>query len=73
MRKLTLFVLLTAIATPVAAQRPSSLSNQVRQYVTTDASIIAITGAIVIDGTGAPARENQTIRHRKRPRKRRGR
>jgi enamidase len=33
----------------------------VRQYVRTDAPIIALTNARVIDGTGAGARENQTI------------
>src|SRR5262249_10329413 len=32
-----------------------------RQYVRVDTSIVALTHARVIDGTGAPARENQTL------------
>lgn len=48
-----------AVAT-VSAQRPT-LSNAVRQFVTLDTSVFAITNVRVIDGTGAPARPNQTI------------
>lgn len=58
---------LLAIAAPfaltpamVAAQRPT-LSRNVRQYVSVDTSIVALTHVRVIDGTGAPARENQTL------------
>jgi enamidase len=43
-----------------AAQRPA-LSPQVRAYVTVDTNVIAFTNARVIDGTGTPARENQTV------------
>jgi imidazolonepropionase-like amidohydrolase len=42
------------------AQRPA-FSNAVRGFITTDAAVIALTNARVIDGTGAPAREGQTI------------
>jgi imidazolonepropionase-like amidohydrolase len=55
---LALLALLLAAA-PARAQR--TLNNSVRQYVRTDAPVIALTNARVIDGTGAPARENQTI------------
>src|SRR6476646_8186089 len=48
------------IATTAVAQRPT-LSNAVRQYVTIDTSVVALTHVRVIDGTGAPAREDQTI------------
>jgi enamidase len=41
---------------------PQQLSQQVRTaYVSVDAPVIALTNARVIDGTGAPAREGQTI------------
>lgn len=51
--------LATAPAT-LAAQRPT-LSRNVRQYVTVDTSIVALTHVRVIDGTGAPAHDNQTL------------
>jgi len=49
-----------ATAAPAAAQRPT-LSNAVRQYVRIDTSVVALTHARVIDGSGAAARENQTL------------
>jgi imidazolonepropionase-like amidohydrolase len=51
-------VLLTASLQ--ARQRPT-LSNAVRAYVSVDAPLIAMTHARVIDGTGAAAREDQTL------------
>ena len=42
------------------AQRPP-LSSAVRQYVRTDSSLIALTHVRVIDGTGAAARDDQTL------------
>src|SRR5579875_3414990 len=42
------------------AQRPT-LSQNVRQYVAVDTSAIALTHVRVIDGTGTPPRENQTL------------
>jgi imidazolonepropionase-like amidohydrolase len=56
MRKLVLFVLVAAIC-PAQVQ----LSPAVRQYVKVDAPTIALTHVRVIDGTGAAAREDQTI------------
>src|SRR5262245_61710420 len=44
----------------VAAQGPA-LSPAVRAFVSTDAPVIALTHARIIDGTGAPAKANQTI------------
>lgn len=54
--------LFAAILAPalVAAQRPT-LGPAVRQYVGIDAPTVAITHVRVIDGTGAPARADQTI------------
>jgi imidazolonepropionase-like amidohydrolase len=42
------------------AQRPA-VGPAVRQFVRSDAAVIALTNARVIDGTGAAAREGQTI------------
>jgi imidazolonepropionase-like amidohydrolase len=44
----------------LAQQRPT-LSQAVRTYVSVDAPLIALTHVRVIDGTGAPPRENQTV------------
>lgn len=43
------------------AQRPATFAAEVRQFVTVDTSLLALTNVRVIDGTGAPARANQTI------------
>src|SRR5262245_37450822 len=44
----------------LAAQRPE-LASAVRAYVSVDAPVVALTHARVIDGTGAPPREDQTV------------
>jgi hypothetical protein len=48
------------LSVPSGAQRPA-LSPWVHSFLAVDTSIIALTGVTLIDGTGAPARENQTI------------
>ena len=49
---------LTLLASPeLNAQRPT-LSTAVRAYVAVDSPIVALTHARVIDGTGAPARDD---------------
>jgi len=48
------------LVAPLHAQRPS-LSAAVRNFVRVDTSLLALTNARVIDGTGAPTREQQTI------------
>ncbi|MHB1863977.1 MAG: amidohydrolase family protein [Gemmatimonadaceae bacterium] len=53
-------LVLAAGAVPAAAQRPT-LSPNVMQFVSVDSSVVALTHVRVIDGTGAPARENQTV------------
>jgi imidazolonepropionase-like amidohydrolase len=50
----------TLLFTVVSAQRPQ-FSNQVRNFIKVDATVIALTNVRVIDGTGAPARPNQTL------------
>jgi enamidase len=44
-----------------AAPRPSQFADQIKGFIKTDARVIALTNARVIDGTGAPARGNQTL------------
>ncbi len=52
---------LLCLITPALAAGQTQLSRQVREFVSVDAPVVALTNARVIDGTGAPARENQTI------------
>jgi imidazolonepropionase-like amidohydrolase len=51
---------LAATSVVLFAQRPT-LSNPVKNFVKVDAPVVALTNVRVIDGTGAPARERQTI------------
>lgn len=44
-----------------ASQNHPGLTSAVLTFATVDAAVIALTNARVIDGTGAPAREGQTI------------
>ena len=60
-RRAAVLAFLTALlAAGVAAQRPQ-FSNQVREFITVDAPVIALTHVRVIDGTGAPAKPDQTL------------
>src|ERR1039458_6761784 len=59
MRKLVVAILLMlACSVALVAQ---ALSPQVRGFVKVDAPMIALTHVRVIDGTGAAAREDQTV------------
>ena len=60
MRMILAAALTAALASPLAAQGPT-LSESVREYVSVDAPVVALTNVRIIDGTGAPARTNQTI------------
>lgn len=53
-------VALVLIAAPLRGQRPT-LAVGVRPYVAVDTPVVALTHARVIDGTGAPARVDQTL------------
>jgi enamidase len=55
----TALVLASGVAL-LASQRPQ-ISAGIRQFVKVDAPVVAITHVRVIDGTGAPARENETL------------
>jgi len=63
MRKTAVLLLLLVVAVAVAlsAQAPAPLSTVVKAVVTVDASVFALTHVRVIDGTGGPVREDQTI------------
>src|SRR5688500_17135927 len=54
-----LTLLLISTASRRAQRQP--IDNAIRTYVKVDAPVIALTHARVIDGTGAPPRENQTL------------
>ena len=53
-----LAVLLLASVVPAAAQ---SFSPEVKQFIKVDTPVVALTHVRVIDGTGAPARDDQTV------------
>ena len=52
--------LVAGLLSSASAQRPP-IGNNIRQFVKVDAPVVAITHVRVIDGTGAPARGDQTI------------
>src|SRR3954465_7980138 len=56
----TIAALLLASATALTAQ-PPQFSNTVRGFIKTDAPVIARTNARIVDGTGAAAKEAQTL------------
>ncbi|HEX3235954.1 MAG TPA: amidohydrolase family protein [Gemmatimonadales bacterium] len=56
-----LAVLLAVLPRALPAQRPDSLSENVRKYVAVDSSIIALTHVLLIDGTGAAPKPDQTV------------
>ena len=59
------FAVLLALAAllPAAlhAQRPDSLSEEVRKYVAVDTAAVALTNVLLVDGTGADPRPGQTV------------
>ena len=52
---------LGALPDAAAAQRPDSLGPAVRAVLATDAPVIALSHVKLIDGTGKPARDDQTV------------
>src|SRR2546423_14436349 len=54
MYALTLLLALTA-------QRPDSFTAGVREYITVDTSVLALTHVLLVDGTGAAPKTDQTI------------
>jgi len=48
-------------ATPLAAQPRPAVTPAVRPFVSVDAPVVALTHVRLVDGTGAPARDDQTV------------
>src|SRR6476661_7621940 len=48
-------------AVSLAAAQPPQFNDTVRGFIKVDAAVVALTNARVIDGTGAPAKEGQTL------------
>jgi imidazolonepropionase-like amidohydrolase len=61
MRKPVFLTALLAVAVMLAAQGPADMSPAVKAFVTVDAPVFALTHVRVIDGTGGPARDDQTV------------
>src|SRR5438067_10896673 len=51
---------LVATATPLLAQQ-RTLPPAVRNYVSVDAPVVALTHVRLVDGTGTPAKDDQTL------------
>lgn len=58
---IALIALSVVVDRPAAAQTAAALGPAVREYVTVDAPIVALTHVRLIDGTGAAPRADQTI------------
>ncbi len=63
MRPLALVTLAFVAPAPatLAAQRPDSLAAEVRQYTVVDTAVVALTHVLLVDGTGATPKPDQTI------------
>ncbi len=65
-RRLGLIALLTSAivasgATPLSAQSRPTITDDVRPFVSVDAPVVALTHVRLIDGTGTPPRDDQTV------------
>jgi len=60
MRFLAALLVSTGASAPAAAQRPT-FTQAVRQFIATDSSSIALRNVRLVDGTGAAARDGQTV------------
>jgi enamidase len=53
--------LFAVVSTAVVLAQSPQFSNQVRGFIKVDAAVVALTHARMIDGTGAPAKDDQTL------------
>jgi hypothetical protein len=60
-RSLRLLCLPVLAAVPLSAQQRPAITSAVRPFVAVDAPVVALTHVRVVDGTGAPARDDQTV------------
>lgn len=51
----------TLIPAALPAQRPDSLAAAVREYVTVDTAVVALAHVLLLDGTGAAPKPDQTL------------
>jgi len=56
-----LLALVTTVAGTLSAQRPDSLSEEVRKYISVDTGVVALTHVLLIDGTGRTEKTDQTV------------
>jgi imidazolonepropionase-like amidohydrolase len=60
-RSLRLLCLALPAALPLGAQQRPAFTPAVQSFVAVDAPVVALTHVRVVDGTGAPARDDQTV------------
>jgi imidazolonepropionase-like amidohydrolase len=60
-RRSLLLTLATLASTPLAAQQRPAVTPAIRPFVAIDAPVVALTHVRVVDGTGAPVRDDQTV------------
>lgn len=60
-RPLSLVPAALLAAAPLAAQPRAAVPSAVRPFVAVDAPVVALTHVRLVDGTGAPARDDQTV------------
>lgn len=60
-RRLATILVALLAATPLAAQERPAITPALRPFVAVDAPLVALTHARLVDGTGRPAREDQTV------------
>lgn len=61
LRRMPLALLALLLAAPVCAQSRPSVTLAVRPFVAVDAPVVALTHVRLVDGTGAPVRDDQTV------------
>jgi len=61
MRAINVSLLALTMAAPLASQNATSLSQTTRAFVTVPGPIVTLTHVTLLDGTGAPARSDQTV------------
>lgn len=60
-KTLTCLCLILLLSVSAQSQSRQTLSSETREFVSVDAPVVALTHARLIDGTGAPAKDDQTI------------
>src|SRR5687768_2618402 len=61
MRFLPVLLGLAALPPSLLAQRPDSLAEEVRKYVTVDTAVVALTNVLLVDGTGGEPQTGRTV------------